>query len=98
MSGINLGEGEEMMRNLLRSADRTREATTPMQNRPAPDQELRDLASLIGSLDIDLTKTVTKERPKHVAADTRSEVFFWSTFVRFIFILTYQTHVFCIYL
>jgi hypothetical protein len=53
---------------MLRSADRTRDATaTGAQSRvpiAAHDQDLKDLASLIGSLDIDLTKTVTKERPR----------------------------------
>jgi hypothetical protein len=67
---------QEELRNLLRSADRTREATTPVQSRyAAPDQDLKDLASLIGSLDIDLTKTVTKERPSRGdGGDHRAEV------------------------
>lgn len=71
------GSGEEL-RNFMRSADRNRDTTTPLRPKPTAsgDQDLQDLASLIGSLGIDMTKTTTKDRAKQSVdqADLRSEV------------------------
>lgn len=64
------------LRNLMRSADRNRDTTTPVRSTisaatPANDLDLKELVSLIG--DIDMTRTVIKERP-HMQQDQRSEV------------------------
>ena len=66
----------EELRNIMRTADRNKDSATPLRAKhsASSDKDVLDLASLIGSLDIDLNRSIMKDAKPLLSYDQRSEV------------------------